>query len=868
MTRPDLDRLKPADLTVFERFAKIARAYPDALAYVHGTVSLNYAQLAAKAEAVRRHILAAGPAAPGFVAILTADRVHALTAFLGAAGSGHAYVPLDANDPDNRLALLLADVGPFAILTDAALRPRAESLAGGKATIIDLDNLGIVAGGAAAGPPVSPDSLLYVSYTSGSTGVPKGVCQTHRNLIFFVDAYIAAMELGAGDRISWLFAPGASASNMDIYGAVFSGAQLCPFDLKTQSFAILAQWLDDRGIAVLHTVPTVARELVRAIPRERMFDSVRVIDLAGEMLFASDVARMRPHFPPGCRILNRLAATEASFIASLEVTAAHDSAEGALPVGKPIDGVEIAIVRDDGALADAGETGAIAIASRHLCTGYIKRPDLDAEHFSDLAGRPGWRQYRSADLGFIDRAGDLHFIGRSGSRIKLRGQAVDLAEVETALYDCPGVTGAVVLPRAEAGAEAREIIAYLTLAEGAAREAGDIRKQLAQALPAYMLPSGYVFLDSFPSTATAKTDRAALAALDLSQVRFRPGYVPPEDAIEERVAAIFAEVLGCPAVGRFDDFFLLGGDSLALVNLQILATDAFGRQFSGLHEDATVKGIAQALRDTDTGDEIYAPIVLPIRTAGSAPPLFIVHGRRGQAHVGPQFLALLGPDQPLYALQARGLDGRHKPHQTIAAMAADYVAAIRTVQPHGPYFLGGLCAGCFVTLEMVRLLRQQGETIYPPLLIDPPPDTSGRIPADAEEEILIGLIKRRVQSGVWSVDLHNARAVNAAVAVARAFENALEAYRPQPLPVRAMVIAAMGRWRSQAHVMRVFGDQVRVFLINSVHLELLAGENRPFADAVRACVANVAKIAAHHRASQKAPPARVRGPVAAEGAPD
>lgn len=853
MTKPDMDRLKPADLTVFERFAKIARACPADLAYVQGTVSLNYAQLAAKAEAARRHIIAAGPAAPGFVAILTADRIHALTGFLGAAGSGHAYVPLDANDPDNRLALILADVGPFAILTDAALRPRAESLAGGKATIIDLDNLGADAGGAAASPPVSPDSLLYVSYTSGSTGVPKGVCQTHRNLIFFVDAYIAAMELGAGDRISWLFAPGASASNMDIYGALFSGAVLCPFDLKTQSFAVLAQWIDDRGIALLHTVPTVARELVGSIPKERVFNSVRVIDLAGEMLFASDVARMRSHFPPRCRILNRLAATEASFIASLEVTEAQDAAEGSLPVGKPVDGVEIAIVRDDGTPVDAGETGAIAIASRHLCTGYIKRPDLDAQHFSDFAGRPGWRQYLSADLGFIDQAGDLHFIGRSGSRIKLRGQAVDLAEVETALYDCPGVTGAVVLPRAEAVAEAREIIAYLTLADGAAREAGDIRKQLAQALPAYMLPSGYVFLDSFPSTATAKTDRGALAALDLGQVRFRPGYAPPEDETEERVAAIFSDVLDCPAVGRLDDFFLLGGDSITLVNLQILATEAFGQQFSGLHEDASVKGIAQALREADARDEIYAPILLPIRTEGSAPPLFIVHGRRGQAHVGPDFLEMLGKEQPLYALQARGLDGRQEPHRTIEAMAAEYVAAVRTVQPHGPYFLGGFCAGCFVTLEMIRLLRGQGDKIYPPLLIDPPsPNELRRIPRDSEEGFLLKLIKRRVQAGAWKIDLHNANAVNAAIAVARAFEDALEAYRPRPLPVRAMVIAAVGRWLSQAHVKRVFGEQVQVFLINTIHLELLAGENRQFANAVRACVAHVAKITEHLRAKAEA----------------
>src|SRR6185503_16532609 len=160
--------------------------------------------------------------------------------------------------------------------------------------------------------------------------------------------------------------------------------------------------------------------------------------------------------------------------------------------------------------------------------------------------------------GFIDNAGDLNFIGRTGSRIKLRGQAVDLAEVEAALHGCPGVAGAVVLPRIESGEEAQEILAYLTLAPGAAQDAGEIRKQLSETLPTYMLPSGYVLLDQFPYTATSKVDRQALAALDLGQVRFRPGYVPPENEIEEKVAAIFSEVLNVPAVGRLDDFFLLG----------------------------------------------------------------------------------------------------------------------------------------------------------------------------------------------------------------------------------------------------------------------------------------------------------------------
>ena len=381
-------------------------------------------------------------------------------------------------------------------------------------------------------------------------------------------------------------------------------------------------------------------------------------------------------------------------------------------------------------------------------------------------------------------------------------------------------------------------------------DGSDIRKQLATSLPAYMLPSGYVFLDAFPYTATSKVDRNALAALDLDEVRFRPGYVPPEDWLEERVAAIFSEVLDQASVGRLDDFFLLGGDSLALVNLQILATEAFGRQFTELHEDATVAGVADWLRHTESGDEISAPILLPIRTAGSSPPLFVVHGRRGQAHVGPYFLDLLGDDQPLYALQARGLDGKQEPHRSIEEMAEEYAAAIKTVQPEGPYFIGGFCAGCYIALEMIRLLFREGELYYAPLLIDPPRPNFTNGSDDLSETVLLRKMERRVRSGEWKVELHNTRAVDAAVKVARAIEDALFAYEPRIIRVPSLVIATVRRWGTIAEVKKIFGDQSGVILVEGRHADMLDPKNAQFARAVRRCIAYVAE---RHRKNLERP---------------
>lgn len=838
--------------TVFDRFAAIADAHRNDAAFTDGTRTITHGELHDRAIAMEHSIAGLGSTDPGLIGILTTDRVGAIVAMLGVAASGHAYVLLDAGDPDKRLAGIIAEAAPFALMADSALLDRASALtpAGGK--VINIDDIGSGESRPDALVKAQPDSLLYVSFTSGSTGVPKGVCQSHRNLIFYVDRYIETMRIKAGNPISWLFSHGASASNMDIYGALFTGAKLCAFEIKSESFEAMADWIDAERLTLLHTVPTVVRELSGAVAPNRVFKSVDVVDLAGEMLFAGDVAKMRPHFREDCLILNRLAATEASFIASFEVTAEHERWRGALPVGTPPDQLEISIVDERGTPVVRGEKGFIAISSPHVALGYLNQPDLNAATFADVKGKPGWRTYTSADLGFLDDEGNLNFIGRSGSRIKLRGQAVDLAEVEAALYACPGVTGAIVIADIGEGQEARAINAFLTLAPGEEKETAAIRKSLSEALPAYMLPSGYAFLDQFPMTATSKVDRKALAELDLGKVRFRPGYEPPEDEVEQRVTAIFEEVLNVRGVGRLDDFFALGGDSLSLVNLQILATETFGRQFDRIHEESSVQAIAAGLRSTKPKGDAGSSLLLAIRPEGSAPPLFMVHGRRGIAHVGPQFLELLGPDQPLYSLQAKGLDSKTPPHSSIEEMAADYVAAIREVQPKGPYFIGGFCAGSYVAIEMIRILRKEGERFFQPLLIDPPfpsfPGSGDALP----EEWLLNSIRRRVEIGQWKVDLQNEDAVEGAIRVARAFEDSLHRYKPRSVAIPAMIIASKVRWKNFANVRSVFGNRAIGFMIEGRHADLMKPENKAFATAIRRCVAGVAAAAEQLKSAQPA----------------
>lgn len=836
--------LPPGEETVFARFAATVAQRTGHIAYADKFSTIRYESLLKRVRNVEKRLRLLGAQEPGVIGILTIDRLAALNAILAVAASGHAYVLLDDGEPDKRLRQILAEAQPLAVLADAPRVRRMRGLAPGDCPVIDILHPMV---GARPAPPdtlqPTPDSLLYISYTSGSTGAPKGVRQTHRNLLFFAQAYVDTLGITADDHLSWLFAPSASASNMDIYGAFLSGAKLCAYDIRGGSFTELANWLEGERISVLHTVPTVVRELARAIRPDRTFPSVRVIDLAGEMLFASDIERVRPHFPADCRIFNRLAATEASFISSFLVPAGPVSSDGPLPVGTTPADVRVAIMREDGTPAKPGDIGLIAIDSPHVAPGYHRRDDLTGAAFSELADPPGWRRYTSADLGRIDEAGDLHLLGRSGSRIKLRGQAVDLNEVEAAVFACPGVTGAAVIANGPPDGEPDELLAFVTLAPGIEAEAQAIRRQLAEHLPVAMLPSGFIFLDAFPETSTSKIDRKALAALDLATLRFRPGYVPPADEIEERVAAIFAEILETPSVGRLDDFFLLGGDSLALTNLQILATEEFGQQFSGIHEDATVMGIAARLRAPPVENDNSHPLILPIRTAGTVPPLFIVHGRRGLANVGGDFVSLLGDDQPAYAIQARGLDGRDEPNRSVDAMASDYVAAIRSVQPQGPYFLGGFCAGSYVALEMARLLLAAGEKLLPPLLIDPPLPNFTNALQQLDDENLAKIIKHRVSLGRWKIDLGNAAAVRSAVNVAKAFDQALIDFKLRRPPIASMVIVAQQRWVSIERVKMIFGQRSRVYLVSGIHNAMFSPSNTQFAAHMRTCIAEAAAAA-------------------------
>ena len=827
---------------------------PAKQAIVERDRNATFAQLDARTRSIACRIGDIAGMRRGFVCLLFDSRIAGIEAIFGTARSGHAYVALDAADPDERLRFILQDAEPLLLLTEASLLARARTLASEGLPVIDTEMIE-PAGGEVRLPTVAADAPLYLIYTSGSTGHPKGVVQTQENLLFFADAFARNLRLAETDRLSLLFTLSFGAANMNVFGGFLNGATLCAYDLRRDGIGGLADWLEQEGVSVLHTVPTVFRELFSALAPERKLAALRAIGVAGEAAFDSDIALFLRHTREHCVFSNQLGATEASVIAQ-RVFDHHGPppAAGILPVGRSPAGVRVRIVRDDGSEAGTDEVGAIVVASRYLSPGYWRRPELDAVFFSIDSTDPSIRRYQSGDLGSIGADRELRYLGRSGSRVKIRGHSVDLTEVEAALAGCPGVVKAAVLaPPGEGGREPERLIAYLAMSATAERNASLLRRQLARTLPSYMLPGAFVFLSAMPVTSRGKIDRVALSALKLPAPADPKESEVPRDDLERAIADLFGRLLKRPVASRHDDFFLLGGDSLSVVELQTRLRDLFGTAPENFYDDSTVAGIAAGLRASRTApaDARPMPILIPLRRAGRKPPLFLVHGRLGQALVSPHFLSLLGDEQPVWAFQVRGLDGLQAPHATIEAMAADYVAEMMARQPTGPYFIAALCAGALVAVDMAHRLRDAGQSVLPLLLLDPPGRPFAMADSRLTEEATIARLEARNAMGRMAAPIDDPAYARAAARAAQAFEGAIRNHRPRPYDGAVFILASRDRSETadQAHLREVFTGKVERYEVAATHVQILDPHNAAFAARLEHCLAAIRAAASPARSA-------------------
>ncbi|MBM4823555.1 amino acid adenylation domain-containing protein [Streptomyces actuosus] len=701
-----------------------AEETPDAIALAFEDQRWTYRRLDRTADVITRRLLADG-AFPGARVGIAMDRCpEYVAAVLGVLRAGCAVAPLDPGYPAARISAMIEAVRPFTVVTQrhhAGLlgdvpQLAAESLPAPSAT----DSF--------EPPPIGPADTCYVLCTSGSTGVPKAVAMPHRALSSLVD-WQNRIPSGAVTGPTLQFsALGFDVHLQEIFATLCAGA---PLQLVSEEqrldFPALLRLLDRERVERLFLPYVALQQLAETsvalglVPR-----ALRVIISAGEQLRVTDeIRRLCAALPtPGVILENQYGPTETHIVTGFTMTGDPARFPALPPIGTAVDGSEVTVL--DRALRPlpVGATGEIYAMGACLADGYEGQPDLTAERFVELPARPGHpagpRAYRTGDLGYTLPGGDIVCLGRTDTQVKIRGFRIEPAEVELHLTATPsartaGVSEAAVVARGEGPTS---FLAAFLVADPGSVDLDATRRELRAQLPGHMVPSHLECLPVLPRTPSGKRDDAALRRIPLTRRALTSA--APSDALERRLAEIAAEALQLPAVGAHDDLFQLGATSLTVMRLVIRIEQALGTAVpvSALITAPTIAELAAYLRAAEAGSAAVQGPLVALRSSGTRRPVFLAHPTGGNVLCYLPLARALPPDQPLYGFQAAGLAPGTAPLRTVPEIARSYVAAMRTVQPHGPYTLGGWSFGGHIAFEMAAQLRAAGEEVAEVLLID------------------------------------------------------------------------------------------------------------------------------------------------------
>jgi tyrocidine synthetase-3 len=536
------------------------------------------------------------------IGLLFNHGIDMIAAVLGTLKAGKSYVPLSPDYPRKRLSHTAAHAEVSLILTDSANMAAAGELAPEKNTaVLNIEESKSPVPGTDKNPArkTRDKDLMYILYTSGSTGHPKGVMQGQRSVLHFIDRYSENLSITAEDRISLLSSFTHDASIMDIYGALLNGAALYPLDImKLTDLSFLSQWLINERITIWHSVPTIYRYFVRTLTGEENYPLLRYIVLGGEPVLTYDVDMFRRRFPH-TTLYNLYGQTESTYNSGMFIT--REKPVDEITLGEVVSGTEIFVVDEDGNEVDALETGEIVVGGPHVSPGYWKDEEATARSFR-VSPEFG-RLYRTGDFGCPLLDGSIEFIGRKDSQVKIRGCRVELGEIESVLLKHGGVSEAAVIAVEGGDGAAAYIVGRGAPAPGTA----ELRDYLSQELPDYMIPSYFVFMERLPLTPSGKIDRNALP---------KPGaktggrYTAPRTGIETKLAEVWGGVLGIEKekIGIDDNFFELGGHSLKatvltarihrVLNVRIPLTRVFRTN--------TIRGLSQYIKEAE--EEKYAAV--------------------------------------------------------------------------------------------------------------------------------------------------------------------------------------------------------------------------------------------------------------------
>ncbi|PHN08617.1 non-ribosomal peptide synthetase [Flavilitoribacter nigricans] len=689
---------------------------PDHPAVIYGAEQLSYRELNERAEKIAAYLSARGVTPNTAVGLYCHRSVNMLSGILGILKTGAAYLPLDPDYPVDRIHFMLSDAGVPIVLCQDGLENnisgvsdiRTESMR----AIIEQE-----VDSTANQIAVTPEDLAYIIYTSGSTGRPKGVPITHGNLIHSTSA---RFDLYQNDPGVFLLLSSFSFDS-SVAGLFWTlcrgGTLLLPPKRIEQDIHQLAGLIHGHQVSHTLLLPSLYQLLLRHSPAKSL-GSLQVVMVAGE---ACSPALVREHFRdlPTADLYNEYGPTEATVWCIAHKIESQD--QSSVPIGKPISNTHAYILDEQLRPVPPGLAGTLYIGGHGLTRGYLNRPELTAERFipHPFSKNEEERIYNTGDLARYTHSGTIEFLGRVDHQVKIRGHRVEPEEIAARLQGANGVSSALVTPQAigDHSGQPIRLIAYFTGNENI--ESRELRNFLREQLPDYMIPAAFVHLPEFPRLPNGKINQRALPVPQPDHTGLTGAPEAPAGELEEKLAAIWQEVLQQETIGRHDNFFDIGGDSILsirivakarAVDIELAPNQLFNNQT-----------IAELARSIERADSSQFSTLVRLNKSVDNTPFFCIHSGGAHVHFYQALAQHLEGDRTLYALQPSGLDDSADHHRSIEAMAAHYLDEIRRVQTSGPYHILGTCFSNAVALEMSNQLHQAGEEEIELLIIDSGP---------------------------------------------------------------------------------------------------------------------------------------------------
>jgi len=708
---------------------------PNAIALECNDVQLTYEQLNDQVNQLAHYLQSLGVKSEIRVGICAERSLELIIGILGIWKAGGAYVPLDPKYPKERSEFILQETKISWLLTQEHLREEFPSYLG---KIINLDTDCSLLRSYPQDDPlrtVQPDNLAYIIYTSGSTGKPKGVQITQENVSYYLKGLTDLFPITEQDYYLHTASFSFSSSLRQLLFPLCKGAKvIVATDEYIKNPLQLFQFIIDKKVTVFDTVASVWRYGIQSLdtlPLEKQnllhSSQLRFLVFSGGLLPCPLLKKVRRQFPINKQpqVFNLYGQTETLGVCANCVPEDFERDSGYVPVvGKLYDHNCIHVVDENLNLLPMGEIGELAISGKNLARGYLNRPQDNETKFisNPFSEDPFNRLFRSGDVARILESGGLEILGRVDFQVKIRGMRVETGEIEAVLENHPQIKQSVVSAHETLQGET-QLVAYLIPKSGLTMAGHsslkeELRHEIQGKLPDYMIPAHFMFLDALPLTPNGKLDRRALPEPSRDNLELTQQFIPPSNEIEGQLVEIWEKWLEQKPIGICDHFFEIGGHSLLAAQIfsEIEQTLGVKLPLALLMKVPTIKEIAEILQ-SDRFTDAWSSLV-PIQPNGDNPPFFVSHGIGGNVLNYSNLALELGLHQPLYGLQAQGLDGKTQPLTTIEAIAARNIQTMQAFQAQGPYLIGGYSFGGLVAFEMAQQLRQQGQEIALLVILD------------------------------------------------------------------------------------------------------------------------------------------------------